>query len=95
MLIADEALEPTVSTRSNPGGVLRGGSMLRGGRSPASSACRLAKGFRIGILTEDRKGGNFGLDFVAGGLSLTKISPTTDEAEIKGELGARADKVSV
>lgn len=52
MLIADEALEPTVSTRSKPGGVLRGGSTLRGGRRPASSSCRRAKGFRMGILAE-------------------------------------------
>lgn len=53
MLTADEALEPTVSTRSKPGGVLRGGSTLRGGRRPASSSWRRAKGFRMGILAED------------------------------------------
>lgn len=34
---AEEALEPTVSTRSKPGGVLSGGSMLKGGRKPSSA----------------------------------------------------------
>lgn len=34
---AEEALEPTVSTRSKPGGVLSAGSMLKGGRRPSSA----------------------------------------------------------
>lgn len=49
MLRADDALEPTVSTRSNPGGVFKGASMAMGGRK-FSSAGRLAKGLRIGIV---------------------------------------------
>lgn len=47
---AEEALEPTVSTRSKPGGVLSGGSMVKGGRRPSSACGRRVKGFRIGIL---------------------------------------------
>lgn len=48
--MADEALEPTVSMRSNPGGVLSPESMLKGERKAPSSACRRVKGLRIGIL---------------------------------------------
>lgn len=49
-LMAEEALEPTVSTRSNAGGDLSAGSKVSGGRRTPSSAWRLAKGFRIGIM---------------------------------------------
>lgn len=49
MLTADEALEPTVSMRSNPGGVLSPDSMAMGGRKAGSSAGRRVKGLRMGI----------------------------------------------
>lgn len=47
--MADEALEPTVSMRSNPGGVLSPESTFRDGRK-APSSCRRVKGLRMGIL---------------------------------------------
>lgn len=49
--MADEALDPTVSMRSNPGGVLSPESMLKDERKAPSSACRRVKGLRIGILS--------------------------------------------
>lgn len=53
MLMADEALEPTVSMRSNPGGVRSPDSIFKGGRKAPSSACRRVKGLRMGILSYD------------------------------------------
>lgn len=71
-LMADDALEPEVSTRSNAGGALSAGSKDNAGRRPPSSAWRLANGFRIGIM-------NMFVRSFVGGLLL--VEPIDDGTE--------------